>query len=136
MLKTEQINVFWELARQRSAEGEVLRRRIAAVGAVAGGFCGLLLAIGLGMVVLVLVAAIVVSVAVAALVPLWPRLRTFGGNGITCVRDRSRAAHAELVPRWRKVASAACARGNALAHAALAFGRRIGRDIAQAGRAA
>jgi tetratricopeptide (TPR) repeat protein len=135
MRTTERINVFWELARQRSADGEVLRHRIAAIGAVAIGFCGLLLAIGLGIVVLVLVAGIVVSVGVAALVALWPRLRTFGGNGITYIRDRTRAARAQLVPLWRKVASAARAHGNAHAHAALALGRRVGRDIAQAGRA-
>jgi tetratricopeptide (TPR) repeat protein len=143
MLKTEQINVFWELARQRSADGAVLRRRIAAVGAIAVGFCGLLLAIGLGIVVLVFATAIVVSVGAAALVTLWPRLRTFGGNGITSIRDRTRAARARLVPLRRKVTSAARrtllearAHGNALAHAAIGLGRRVGRDIAQAARAA
>lgn len=136
MLTTERINFFWELARQRSADGEVLRRRIAAIGAVAVGFCGLLLAIGLGIVVLVLVAGIVVSVGVAALVTLWPRLRTFGGNGLAHIRDRSRAARAHLVPLWRKGASATRAHGSALAHAAFALGRRVGRDIARAGRTA
>jgi tetratricopeptide (TPR) repeat protein len=136
MLTTERINFFWKLARQRSADGEVLRRRIAAIGAVAVGFCGLLLAIGLGIVVLVLVAGIVVSVGVAALVRLWPRLRTFGGNGLTHIRDRNRAARAQLVPLWRKGASATRAHGSARAHAALALGRRVGRDIARAGRAA
>jgi hypothetical protein len=107
MRTTEQINSFWELARQRSVEGEVLRRRIAAIGGLAVGFCGFLLAIGLGVVVLVFLAGIVVSVGVAALFTLWPRLCTFGGTGIAYIRDCSRAIPGQLVPHWRSVASAA-----------------------------
>ena len=143
MRTTEQINSFWELARQRSVDGEVLRRRIAAIGAIAVGLCGLLLAIGLGVVVLVFLAGIVVSVGVAALLTLWPRLRTFGGNGIAYIRDRSRAIRGQLVPLWRKVASAARmalvearARSNTLAHGATALGCRVVRSVTQTGRAA
>jgi tetratricopeptide (TPR) repeat protein len=143
MLTTEQINSFWELARQRSVDGEVLRRRIAAIGAIAVGFCGFLLAIGLAAVVLVFLAGIVVSVGVAALLTFWPRLRTFSGNGIAYTRNRSRAIRGQLLPLWRNVASAArmalieaCAHSNALAHAAAALGCRVGRSVRQTGRAA
>jgi tetratricopeptide (TPR) repeat protein len=143
MLTTEHINSFWELARQRSADGEILRRRIAAIGAIAVGFGGLLLAIGLGVVVLVFLAGTVLSLCVVVLVTLWPRLRTFGGTGTTFIRDRSRTACAQLVPLWRRVASVARvasvetrARGKALAHAAVALSCRVGRDVSQAGRAA
>ena len=143
MRTTEQINSFWELARERSVEGEVLRRRIRAIGAIAVGLCGFLLAIGLGVVVLVFLAGIVVSVAVAALLTLWPRLRSFGGNGIAHIRDRSRAIRGQAVPLWRNVAGAAGMalvearkHGNALARAAAALGYRVGRGVGQAGRAA
>jgi hypothetical protein len=143
MLTTQQINSFWELARQRSVDGEVLRRRVAAIGAIAVGLCGLLLAIGLGVVVLVFLAGIVVSVGVAALLTLWPRLRTFGGNGIAYIRDRSRAIRGQLVPLCRKVASVARmalvearARSNTLARGATALSCRVVRSVAQTGGAA
>jgi tetratricopeptide (TPR) repeat protein len=143
MLTTEQINSFWELARQRSVDGEILRRRIAAIGAIAVGFGGLLLAIGLGVVVLVFLAGIVLFACVAVLVTLWPRLRAFGGNGTAFIRVRSRTARAELVPLWRRVASIvrvafveARAHGSAFAHGGVALGFRVGRDTCQAGRAA
>lgn len=143
MRTTEQINSFWGLARQRSVEGEVLRRRIAAIGATSVGLCGLLVAIGLGLVALVFLSAIVVSVAVAALLTLLPRLRTLGGTGVAGIRERSRAVDGRLVPLWRKVASAARvalvearARSNALARAAKALGHRVGRGVGRAGRAA
>lgn len=143
MRTTEQINSFWELARERSVDGEVLRRRIMAIGAVAVGLCGFLLAIGLGVVVLLFLAGIVLSVGVAALLTLWPRLRSFVGNGIAHGRDRSRVIRGQLVPRWRKVTGSVCmalvegrAHGNALARAAAALCCRVGRGVSQAGRAA
>jgi hypothetical protein len=143
MRTTEQINSFWELARERSVDGEVLRRRIMAIGAVAVGLCGFLLAIGLGVVVLLFLAGIVVSVGVAALLTLWPRLRSFVGNGIAHSRARSQAIRSHVVPLWRNVAGAvrtalveARVRGNALARAAAAMCRRVGRRAGQAGRAA
>jgi len=143
MRTTEQINSFWELARERSVDGEVLRRRIMAIGAIAVGLCGFLLAIGLGVVVRLFLAGIVVSVGVAALLTLWPRLRSFGGNGIAHSRDRGRAIRGQLVPLWRNVAGAvrtalveARAHGNALGRAAGAWCCRVGRGVGQAGRAA
>ena len=143
MRTTEQINSFWELARERSVDGEVLRRRIMAIGAIAVGLCGFLLAIGLGVVVLVFLGGIVVSVGVAALLTLWPRLRRFGGTGIAHSRDRSRALRGQLVPLWRNVAGAvrtalveARAHGSALARAAATLCCRVGSGVGQAGRAA
>jgi tetratricopeptide (TPR) repeat protein len=143
MRTTEQINSYWELARERSVDGEVLRRRIAAIGAISVGFCGFLLAIGLGIVVLVVVAGIVVSVGVAALLTLWPRLRTSGSDGIGYIRDRSRAIRGQLVPLRRNVASAARralvegrAHSTALAHVAAALSCRVQRSVGQARRAA
>jgi tetratricopeptide (TPR) repeat protein len=141
MRRTEQINSFWELARQRSVDGEVLRRRIAAIGGLVVGFCGFLLAIGLGVVVLVFLAGIVVSVGVAALLALWPRLYSFG-DGIAYARDCSRGTRGQLMPLWRSVVSAARtglvdarAHSNALAHAAAALGSRVGYGVGQRLRA-
>jgi len=82
MRTTEQINSFWELAREQSRHGEVFRRRIAAIAALAVAACGFLLAVGLGMLVLVFLAGIVVYVGVVAAIPLWPRLRASGGRTI------------------------------------------------------
>jgi len=143
MRTTEQISSFWKLAREHSVEGEVLRRRIVAIGAITVGFGGFLLAIGLGVVVLVFLAGIVVSVSVATLLTVWPRLRTFGGDGITYARDRSRATRGQLVPLWRSVLAAARtasiearAHSNDLARTASASGSRIGRRVGQTVRAA
>jgi len=143
MLTTEQINSFWELARQRSADGEVLRRRIAAIGALALGLCGLLLAIGLGAVVLLFLAAVAGFVGVATLVALWPRMRRFGRNSVTSLRHLSRAMRDRLVPRCRTAANAAHIavggardRSNALARRGRVFGCSIGRSVSDSGRAA
>ena len=94
MRTTEQINSLWEAARQRSVEDEVFRRRFVVVGAVVFGFCGLLFAIGLGVVVFVLLAATAACIGIAALVRSWPRLSSFGGM---C----RRGIQARLVPLWR-----------------------------------
>lgn len=134
MRTTEQINSFWELAREHSVEGAVLRRRVAAMGASTLGVCGFLAAIGLGVVVLVFVAGIVVSVGVAALFTAWPRLRTFGSHGLGYVRDRSRVTRRQLVPIWRSVRSIARAafvearaRGNALGRATATSTAHVGK---------
>jgi tetratricopeptide (TPR) repeat protein len=115
MRTIEQINSFWEATRHRSVEDEVFRRRIVVVGAVVFGFCGLLFAIGLGVVVLVVVAAIAACIGIAALVRSWPRLSSFGG---TCWRW----IPARLVPLSRE----ARARGKTLAHAAVRGARHVG----------
>jgi tetratricopeptide (TPR) repeat protein len=142
MRTTEQINSLWTLAREQSAEGEILRRRVAAIGAIAVGFCGFLLAIGLGALVLMLLAAVVVSVGAAVLVALWSRLRASGGDTIAYVRDGARATCGRLVPLWRRVRSAArpalveaCAHSRGLARAATASGSRFGRCVGRSARA-
>jgi tetratricopeptide (TPR) repeat protein len=142
MRTTEQIKSLWELARKRSVDGEVLRRRIAAIGASVVGFCGFLLAIGFGVVVLVFLGGIVVAVGTAALVALWPRLHSFGRDAVAYARDRSRATRGQLAPLWRRGLSAARtallearARSSGLAHTAAASGSRVGRSVGQAARA-
>src|SRR4051794_24493611 len=142
MFTLEQINFSWERARQRSADGEVLRRRIAVIGAVAAGFCGLLLAIGLGFVVLVFLAGVVVSAGAVALLRLWPRLRAAGRNGVVSVRDRSRAAHRRLVPIAHTAARGARtaflearAHSHELARSTARSSQRAGGGLAQAGHA-
>jgi tetratricopeptide (TPR) repeat protein len=127
MLTTEQINSFWELARQRSVDGGILRRRIAAIGATAVGVCGFLLAVGLGAVVLVFVAGIVVFVAVVALIASWPTLRTVGSNGIAHLRLGTQRTRAQVRPLGRSVAGTARkafvdarAHGKGVAHVAAA----------------
>jgi tetratricopeptide (TPR) repeat protein len=128
MRTTEQINSFWELSRQQSADGEILRRRIAAIGAIALGIAGFLFAIGFGVVVLVLLGALAASVGVAVFLTQWPRLRAFGAKGIAYSRDRSRALRDQLGPLRQKVAHAA--------RTTAAVGARIGRRVGETARAA
>ena len=142
MRTTEQINSFWELAREQSVEGEVLRRRSAAIAAFAVAFCGFLLAIGLAVVLLVLLAGIVVWVGVAGIHALWPRLRTLGGNGIAFARDGLRATCSRLVALWRRLPSAARmalvkvrARGGGIVRVAAVSGCRVGYSVGQTARA-
>ena len=130
----EQINSFWELAREQSVKGAILRRRVAAIGAITLGFCGLLLAIGLGVLVLVFVAGIAVSVGAAAISTSWPRLRTLGGDGLAYVRDRSRVTCRRLLVILRSALSAARvafiearAHSNAFVRAAAASASRAGK---------
>jgi hypothetical protein len=127
MRTTEQIKSFWGLARERSLDGEVFRRRIAAIAAFAVALCGFLLAVGLGMLVLVFLAGIVVYVGVVAVIALWPRLRTSGGNAIAYVRDRTGAPRRTLVR--------ARAHGSDLALAAAASGSRVSKGIRRTARA-
>jgi tetratricopeptide (TPR) repeat protein len=96
MRTTEQMKSFWELAREQSRDGEVFRRRIAAIAALAVAACGFLLAVGLGMLVLVFLAGIVVYVGVVAVIALWPRLMPFcrrvpAGAGTVSVKARVHA---------------------------------------------
>jgi tetratricopeptide (TPR) repeat protein len=142
MHTTERINSFWDLARERSVDGEVLRRRIAVIGAAAVAFCGFLLAIGLAVVVLVFLASAVLSVGAAVLLALGPRLRTVGGNGIAYVRDRGRTTRGQLMPHLHRVLEAARARtvearkhSSGLARSAAASGSRLGRNVDRTARA-
>ncbi len=142
MRTTEQVNSFWELAREQSLEGEVLRRRIAAIAAFAVAFCGFMLAIGLAVVLLVFLAGILVWVGVAGIRALWPRLRTSGGNGIAYVRRGIRATCGRLVALWRRLPSAARtalvkarAHGGGIARAAATSGSQVGHSVGQTARA-
>ena len=142
MRTTEQINSFWELARERSADGEVLRRRMAALAAFVIALWGFLLAVGLGVVVLVFLAGITVSLGAAALLRAWPTLRRLGGDAIAYSRGRSRATRERLVPLSRRVSGGARtasaeagARSSDLARAAAASASRIGRSVGQTARA-
>ena len=142
MRTTEQIKSFRALARERSVAGEVFRRRIAAIAALAVAFCGFLVAVGLGMLVLVFLAVIVVWVGVAAVLALWPRLRTSGSNAIAYFRDRTVATRRSLVPLWRRVPAAAGtalvkarARGSGFALGAAASGSRVWDGIRRTARA-
>jgi tetratricopeptide (TPR) repeat protein len=141
MRTTEQINSFWQLAREESVDGEVLRHRIAAIAAFAVAFSGFLLAVGLGALVLVSIAAIVVLVGAAALVAVWPMLLSFGGDAIAYARERSRATHRQFVPLSRRVLNAARpalavarAHSSGLARAAATSASRIGRSVGQTAR--
>jgi tetratricopeptide (TPR) repeat protein len=139
---TEQIKSLWELAHERSVEGEVLRRRVAAIAAIAIGFCGLLLAIGLAVLVLIFLGAVTLSAGALAVVALWPWLRTCGGEAVAHVRDGTRATRGRLVPLSRRVRNAAGtafvkarANGTGLARAATASGSRLRCCVARSARA-
>jgi hypothetical protein len=141
MRRTEQINAFWELTRDRSADGEVVRRRAAAIGAIAIVFCGFLLAIGLGVVVLAFLAGALACVGVVALVALWPRVRTTAAVSLAHIGEDGRRLSAVVGPRFRRV-GAATARAlgagrtqtSRVADRAFASGSRIGRELGQVGR--
>ena len=131
MRTTEQINSFWDLAREHSVDGEVLRRRAAALGATAIVFCGFLLAIGLGLVVLAFLIGALVSVFAVALVAAWPRIRVLGAVSLRHLRDGGRRVGASAGPRLRSACSfageataAACA---STAHATTVVRRHTGR---------
>jgi len=130
MRTTEQINTFYELARERSADGETVRRRIAAIGAMSILVCGFLLAIGLGLLVLVFLAGMAASVAFVVLLSLWPRL-------LEGIRPRSRdlRARAAQGTAWTAARFARLGRtGSRSVRRAAETGSRLGNDLAQAAR--
>ena len=106
MRTSEQINAFWGLSREDSADGERIRRRVGAMGAVALVACGFLLAIGLGLLALAFVAGVLISVALATLLAVWPRLASLGRGGAARVLSGSRAAGAAAVPVLRSARGA------------------------------
>src|SRR5919199_352073 len=132
MRTTEQINSFWELARERSIDGEILRRRVAAVGAITIVFCGFLLAIGLGILVLVFLGGMVASLGVAALLALWPRMRAGGGGAVRRLRKHVPRARGRVGP----VAGRASTSAVAFAHAAAGWAAGFQRGLAQTARGA
>ena len=141
MRRTEQINAFWELTRERSADGEVVRRRAAAIGAIAIVFCGFLLAIGLGVVVLAFLAGALASIGMVAFVALWPRVRKTAAFRLGHIDENGRRLSALLAPRFRQLGAATAralgtgrTRTSRVARRASASGSRIGRKFGRIGR--
>ena len=131
MRTSEQINAFWDVARESSADGERLRRRIGALAAMSLLVCGFLLSIGLGVLVLAFLAGALISVGLVALAAVWPQLRLRVSARIGHLRSGAHSARAFLVPLWRKGrSSSATALGSARgsAHAFLVPLWRKGRS--------
>jgi hypothetical protein len=142
MRTTRQINTFWELARERSGEGEIVRRRIAALGAIAVVFCGFLLAVGLAVLVLVFLAGMLASVGIVAVVAAWPRVRRAVGSSLGDVRGRGRRAPGLVRPHARRVrrsianaVAAAGARTSPVARRVVRAVLRLSRELGQTARA-
>ena len=152
MRTTEQINGVWGLARENSADGERVRRRIAALGAVTLTVCGFLVAIGLGALVLALLAGALASLALLSLTAVWPYVRRHGGDWVRRVQSWGRTAAATLAALWRPTRIHAAAgmrsarrssadviswigpRAASLSRVALASGSRTGRAVTRAAR--
>jgi len=115
MRPSDQINAFVTVARESSADGERVRRRIGALAAVSFVVCGFLLVVGLAVLVLAFVAGLLASGALAAVV---------------LVRGRVRAATAEWISRTRTVSTEALGAGaehwSRLSRATVDLGRRTG----------
>jgi hypothetical protein len=142
MRTTQQINSLWELARERSVDGETVRRRIAALGAIAVVFCGFLLAVGLAVLVLVFLAGMLVSLGVVAVVAAWPRMRRAVGRSLGHVRGRGRRVPGLVRPHARRVrrsianaVAAAGARTSPVARRVVRAVSRLSRELGQTARA-
>jgi hypothetical protein len=142
MRRSEQINGYWDLARESSADGGRLRRRIAALGALSLLVCGFLLVIGLGVLVLAFLAGIVGSVGVLAAIAAWPRLRQTGSDWLTRVARHGRRVPALVAPHFRRLrgsvteaSAAAGGRSSRLVRTAITVGSRVGDALTQKARA-
>jgi tetratricopeptide (TPR) repeat protein len=142
MRTSEQINTFWGVARESSADGERLRRRMGALAAMSLLVCGFLLAIGLGVLVFAFLAGVLISIGAIGFAAVWPQVRVLLGGWIRLLRLHGRRVRAFLVPLWRKargssaIAFAAARRhASALARSGLESGSRVGRRLAQGARA-
>jgi tetratricopeptide (TPR) repeat protein len=113
MRMKEQVDTVWALAREGSPEGERLRRRIGAIGALSLLVCGFLASIGLGILVLAFLGGLVVSAGVIAALAAWPELQARDRfmEVVRRIRSRTHAGRVALTPRLRK------ARGSGLAAA-------------------
>jgi tetratricopeptide (TPR) repeat protein len=140
----EQVNQVWSLAREGSVEGERLRRRIGAIGALSLLVCGFLASIGLAVVVLAFLGGLLVSAGLLAVVAVWPELHArarLAGIGRTLrgrlsrtsghLRARGRAGRAAAVPLWKRAQGSS---GTALARAR-SRAATTGHSLAQTGRA-
>jgi tetratricopeptide (TPR) repeat protein len=148
----EHINGFWGVAREGSPDGERLRRRIAAVGAMTLLFGGFLAAIGLGTVVLAFFGGVLISLAALGLLAVWPRVRNRLAAGNSRLRSRGRGTAAALAPVWQRARSGATTgvhrarrssasgvasmsrRASALFGSAGQSGSRLGRGLAEKAR--
>ncbi len=156
MRTREQINAFWELTREGSGNGERVRRRITAMGAVAVVACGFLLAVGLGLLVVAFVAGLLASIALAALVVASPRLGSTARHLSRRTRSHAHGVAAWSVPRLRRGRAASAAglksvrskahgsgtaalattrrRASAFTQVAVETGSRTGRELAETAR--
>jgi tetratricopeptide (TPR) repeat protein len=140
MRTSEQISTFWSLVREDSADGDRIRRRVAAMGAVALVVCGFLFAIGLGLLALAFLAGLALTIVLALLIAVSPHLGSLGrgtaalgrgtaagvGAGSRAVRAGSRAAGAAAVPVLRRARGASAT--------ALTSARSQGSKLAQTTR--
>jgi tetratricopeptide (TPR) repeat protein len=101
MRTSEQINTFWSHVREDSRDGERVRRRVAAMGAVSLAGCGFLLALGLGLLVVAFVAGVLISVGLAALLAVWPRVGSAVRTTASGVRSRAHTARTAAAPVLR-----------------------------------
>jgi tetratricopeptide (TPR) repeat protein len=141
MRTSEQINSFWGLARESSADGERLRRRIGAMTAMSLLVCGFLLAIGLRVLVLAFLAGALVSAGVLVFTAVWPQVRAHGREWIAHLRPLAQGTQGFLVPLWQKAhgssvtaVAAAGRRATAFARTAGESGSHVSRELAQAAR--
>jgi tetratricopeptide (TPR) repeat protein len=144
MRTREQLNDVLSLTREGSADGERLRRRIGAIGALVLLVCGFLASIGLGIVVLAFLGGLVLSVGAIAATTAWPSLHARSRIGnvtrrahglltrlLRAVRSRTHAGRAAATPAWRRArATTVAAAGSARARVATR-----GRGLGQSARA-
>jgi hypothetical protein len=149
MRGTERIKAFWGAVRESSTAGARLRRRIAAMAAMALLMGGLLVAIGFGAFVLALLAALVIVIAVVAFVAVWPEVRSHLGVWVRRLREGGRTIAVTLLPLWRQTllhgeggirrasrssvvtAKSVGSRASALAQSAAASGSRAAHALMQ-----
>ena len=102
MRTSQQINGFLAVARESSLEGERMRRRVGAIGALALLVCGFLASVGLGVFVLAFLGGLAVAVGVVALAAAWPDMRPRLVEWFGRMRSRVRGAGGQLKPLARK----------------------------------
>jgi tetratricopeptide (TPR) repeat protein len=141
MRTSEQINAFWRLAREKSADGETVRRRIGALSAMMLVVSGFLVAIGLAALVLAMIAGALLSIALIVLLGVWPRVRRRAAGAIRCLRAAGLAVGARLARSWHRAEPhvktslvRVAHRASAVARLVLASSFRTGRTITRAVR--
>lgn len=142
MRTDERLNTWWELAREDSAEGRTLRRRIAAVDAMVLLFCGFLVAIGFGVVVLAFLAVLLLAVGVVLAIAAFPRAQPWLSRSMPRLLSSARAARDRVTPVVREAHRSGTSgitsgrrRASALAARASDSGLRASRELVRAGSA-